>query len=543
MTGQPSAAAGEERAVNDPSDIRLRARRAPAGAESTGEYSLEGYRDERAALHRLTERLFLAHTAQLVYDAALDAIGEALGCGRAAVLIFDGAGVMRFVDWRGLSENYRRTVEGHSPWKRGVKDPQPILVPDVEAAEFPAPIRAALQADKIGALAFFPLVSAGELIGKFMTYYPEPHEFDRVEQTIALTIARQLGFSIAQLRAAELQRRVGETGRLLASIVESSADAIVSKDLEGIVTSWNHGAQRIFGYTAEEMIGKSITLLIPSDRQDEERTILDKIRRGERLESYETIRRRKDGSLLDISLTVSPLRDANGRIVGASKIARDITERKQAMARLELLTRELHHRTKNLFAIVHAIISRSFAGKTSVQEARDAALNRLHSLALTNAMLVDRDWRGADIREVVQSQLRPFGGRVAIEGPPLELSAKAAQSFALAVHELATNAAKYGALSNASGRISVEWSTDGTEEEKPAYRFSWSEAGGPPVSSPGRAGFGSAVLEQAMSEYVERPPLIDYATEGFHYELVGTLKSITPKPKASAEAAADRPSF
>jgi PAS domain S-box-containing protein len=120
----------------------------------------------------------------------------------------------------------------------------------------------------------------------------------------------------------------------LTAIIESADDAIVSKTLEGIITSWNQGAQRIFGYTADEVIGKPVAILIPEDHQDEEPTILSRIRRGERIEHYETIRMRKDGSLIDISLTVSPIKDPDGVIIGASKIARDISERKRAEAQL-----------------------------------------------------------------------------------------------------------------------------------------------------------------------------------------------------------------
>jgi PAS domain S-box-containing protein len=116
----------------------------------------------------------------------------------------------------------------------------------------------------------------------------------------------------------------------LAALIESADDAIISKTLEGIITSWNHGAQRIFGYTAEEAIGQSVTMLIPDDHIDEEPAILARLRRGDRIEHYETIRRRKDGTLIDISLTVSPIKGPNGQIVGASKIARDITEQRQA---------------------------------------------------------------------------------------------------------------------------------------------------------------------------------------------------------------------
>ena len=130
----------------------------------------------------------------------------------------------------------------------------------------------------------------------------------------------------------------------LASVVEFSDDAIITKNLDGVVTSWNRGAERLFGYKAEEAIGKPITILIPHDRQDEEHEILGRIRGGERIDHYETVRRHKDGSLLDISLTVSPLKNSEGRIIGASKIARDITDRRRAQEKQKLLVDEIKHR-------------------------------------------------------------------------------------------------------------------------------------------------------------------------------------------------------
>lgn len=130
------------------------------------------------------------------------------------------------------------------------------------------------------------------------------------------------------------RKRVEGAALLLSSIVDSSDDAIISKDLNGIITSWNRSAERLFGYTAVEAVGKPVTILIPPDRLDEEPSILDRLKRGERVEHFETIRRRKDGSRLDISLTISPVKDRQGNIIGASKIARDITERKHAEAAL-----------------------------------------------------------------------------------------------------------------------------------------------------------------------------------------------------------------
>jgi PAS domain S-box-containing protein len=135
---------------------------------------------------------------------------------------------------------------------------------------------------------------------------------------------------------------------LLAAIVDSSDDAIVSKTLEGIITSWNAGAERLFGYTAKEAVGQHISMIIPQDRRDEETTILAKLRRGERIDHFDTIRMRKDGTKLEISLTISPVRDAEGKIIGASKIARDVTGRKR-------MERELHESEQRFRTLADAL--------------------------------------------------------------------------------------------------------------------------------------------------------------------------------------------
>jgi PAS domain S-box-containing protein len=347
-----------------------------------------------------------------------------------------------------------------------------------------------------------------------MAYYNARHVFGDGEIALAVTIARQLGFGIERLRT-------DQAGRLLASIIETSDDGIVSKDLNGIVTSWNRGAERIFGYAADEMIGRPLMTVIPPDRHSEEVEILAKLRRGEHIDHYETVRQRKDGSLVDISLTLSPVRDAAGKIVGASKIVRDISDRKQAQARQELLTHEIQHRTKNLFAVVLAVVSRSFAGKQSVKDAETAVVSRLRSLGQTHIMLIDKEWQGADLAEIVRSEMSPYAGRVQVEGASLTLSATAAQNFALAVHELATNAAKYGALSNATGRVHISWFNGSNR-----LTFRWQERGGPTVRPPTHKGFGSAVLEQVMAEYFEEPPEMDFAPGGVTYSLAASLSSI-----------------
>jgi PAS domain S-box-containing protein len=213
-----------------------------------------------------------------------------------------------------------------------------------------------------------------------------------------LLLARSyaLGESLADFTAANAEWRRGfdeacrDTARSvqarrdellrLASIVESSDDAIISKDLRGIIMSWNRGAEQIFGYAAEEMIGKPVTILIPPDRQDEEPRILERIRAGKKIDHFETVRQPKDGTLIDISLCVSPVRDELGTIIGASKIARDITQRK-------LLAREAEHRTRNILATVSATVELS---QSDTSEGLKAAIRgRVQALANVHALFVE----------------------------------------------------------------------------------------------------------------------------------------------------------
>jgi PAS domain S-box-containing protein len=316
------------------------------------EQALARRRDEQTALFEFSGRLRHVGSVQQLYDLALDAILPALGCQRAAILLFDSSDVMRFAAWRGLSEAYRQAVEGHSPWTRDDKDPQAVYFEDIERSDLSDSLKKTIAGEGIGAAAFIPIQDGGQLVGKFMAYYDTPHRFLEPEVDVALMLARQLGFSITRLKAEDARGAAERVVLQFASIVESSDDAIISKDLDGVIQTWNNAAERLFGYRADEAVGQPVTMLIPIDRHDEEPGILSRIRRGERIHHYETSRRRKDGSLVDISLTVSPVRDGSGRIIGASKIARDITERKDAQRKLQ----ESEQRLQELLAAIPAAI-------------------------------------------------------------------------------------------------------------------------------------------------------------------------------------------
>jgi PAS domain S-box-containing protein len=492
----------------------------------------------------------------------------------------------------------------------------------------------------------------------------------------------------------------------LASIVDFSDDAIVSEDLSGAIVSWNKGAERIFGYSADEVVGKSITILMPPDLQDEELRILEHIRRDEHIDNYETRRCHKDGRLLDISLTVSPVKDADGRIVGASKIGRDITYRKRARERMaadlwamtklrelgslcaregknpdrclqeildvaiaiagadkgniqllepeagvltiaaqrgfgpaflkyfeyvgddptacaaamrsgervviedvttsevfvgqpsmnalidegvravistplmssagnvlgtisthfcqphdpderelsltdllvrqavdylerkrakeieETLVREIQHRSNNQLAVIQAIAHQTFSGDRSMAKAKKAFDARLGALAQANRQLTESNWSRVNLNEIVHTALSPFGDRTMIDGVDVMLGAQHVQNFSLALHELATNAAKYGALSNESGWVEIFWAIAGDGNNN-ILKFTWKERAGPPVAAPTRHGFGTSLLKTIFTDV-----RIDYSVEGLTCEidlLLDRAQSVRPRSPTHEE--------
>jgi PAS domain S-box-containing protein len=302
----------------------------------------------------------------------------------------------------------------------------------------------------------------------------------------------------------------------LAAIVTSSEDAIVGKTVHGIVTSWNEAAERMFGYSASEMVGQSIRRLIPTDRQAEEDMILGRITRGERLKSYETVRNTKDGRAIDVSITVSPIRDEKGRIVGASKIARDVTKRKAHQEQIRLLMREASHRAKNILCVVQAIARHTAAGKP--EDFINRFAERIAALAANQDLLVRNKCQGVDVGDMARTQLAHFadliGPRITVDGPKLRLNAAATQGIGLALHELATNAGKYGALSTDAGCVDIGWGIEGD-----IFTMSWTERQGPPVSAPERRGFGTVVMEEMAKHSVSGEVDLRYPRSGLTWRL------------------------
>ena len=315
------------------------------------------------------------------------------------------------------------------------------------------------------------------------------------------------------------RKKAVQIAQRLVSIVESSDDAIVSKDLNDIITSWNNGAERLFGYSAAEVIGKSISILIPADRQDEERAILGQIRLGLPANHFETIRRRKDGTPVDISLTVSPLYDAASTVIGASIIARDITARKRAEEHQRLLKAELDHRVKNVLATVSAIVEQTHETSNTHADFVAALRHRIESLANTHELLSQGQWRGVSLAEIVRREFAPYAtNKTTIDGPSVTLKAEATQAVAMVLHELTTNAAKYGGLSARGGGVLLRWRwlRNGSGAR---LAIEWQEVAGPQVAPPSRSGYGMSIVREVIPFELGGSVDLEFAADGVRCRL------------------------
>ena len=322
------------------------------------------------------------------------------------------------------------------------------------------------------------------------------------------------------------ERRAEVVARRLAAIVDSSLDAIISIDLAGDIASWNAGAELIFGFLATEKIGQPLvemndpTYLIPLP------DCLAHFREGGETLHYERPRLRKDGTAVWVAVTESPLRDTQGVLLAASSIARDITERRAAEKHREILVNELNHRVKNSLAVVQAIASQTLRGSVTLADARTAFGARLAAFARAHDLLVESAWAGTDLESIVQATIAPHDGknsRFSLCGPYVAINPQTAVTFSLALHELCTNAAKYGALSAPEGRVDIAWSVTGLAE-KDRFVWTWTETGGPALGVPTHRGFGSSLIERVLPTELNGTVHVSYPSTG----LVCVLEAPVP---------------
>jgi PAS domain S-box-containing protein len=473
---------------------------------------------ELTGLYRLTDQLYRAASLDDVYDAALDAIVGTLGCDRASILLFDDHDVMRFVAWLGLSDSYRAAVDGHTPWNVGQTDPEPIFVRDIAESDEPQALKTRIMQEGIRGIGFIPIMANRTVIGKFMTYYDQPHDFAGHEIELAVAIARQVGFSLERARAEQAReaavddlRHSEERFRLMS---EQAPVMIWTSDTQGRCLHLNRALRTFWGVAEADISGFDwTTTMHPEDVGATTQTVGSALRAQTGFVLQGRFRN-FDGEFRVMRTEAQPHFSAKGVFLGMTGVNVDITERARADEQRELLLAELNHRVKNTLAVVQGIAHQTFKGGAATPAARAAFEGRLVALAAAHSLLTQANWQHASLEHLAAEALQAtnaYQQRVSLSGPRVLLQPKEALAIALALHELCTNAVKYGAFSNDSGRIAVEWKKAGADTE---LTLTWREEGGPPVSPPTRRGFGSYLVERMLADDLDGEVSMEYRPEG-----------------------------
>jgi PAS domain S-box-containing protein len=482
-------------------------------------------RDESLRLQEISTLLIQEGNLDSLYRRVLDAAIKLMSADMGSLQRFyPEQRELRLLAWKGFHPYSaafweRVHLKSASTCGAALSARHRVMVPDVEASDFMAGTvdLDAYHQSGICAVQSTPLVSrSGQLLGMISTHWREPHQPTERAFRLFDVLARQAADLIERTQVEAALRESEQRFRWFASIVESSEDAIVSKDIAGIITTWNTGAERLFGYTSDEIVGKPVTFLIPSDRHPEERTILERISRGGRIENYETVRRRKDGSLIDVSLTISPLRNAEGKIVGASKIARDITRRKRAERHEKMLKAELDHRVMNSLAHVALLATSCRRDTGSIDEFARSLDGRIHSMAAAHRLLSQGEGHGVGLAALVHNQLAPYAAEanITLRGTELMLTPVAIQAMGMVLHELATNAAKYGALSVPTGKVFVSWERRQDGSGAANLMLVWREFGGPRIDAQFKSGYGTRLIRELVPYELGGRVDLEFAPEG-----------------------------
>jgi len=313
------------------------------------------------------------------------------------------------------------------------------------------------------------------------------------------------------------------------AIVDTAVDAIVVIDEVGGIEAFNPAAERLFGYPADEVIGGNVRMLMPEPDHTAHDSYLARYREtGERRIigiGREVFGQRKDGTTFPLELSIAEWRDGGARYF--TGVMRDVTERKRAEELQRLLVNELNHRVKNTLATVQSVAGQTLRNATDLVDARESLTTRLLALARAHDILTHESWDGADLRDVVASLINSHGdaSRFHVRGPSVRLPPKVALSLSLALHELMTNATKYGALSSEPGRVVLSWDQT-AEANLDCLNLRWEEIDGPSVSTPSRQGFGTRLITGGLARELGGDVRLEYPPGG----VVCTINANLPKP-------------
>ena len=344
----------------------------------------------------------------------------------------------------------------------------------------------------------------------------------------------QLSSALEQVRVNEAALRESEQTLRGAlefrdAVARNMGEGLYTVDAEGRVTSMNPAAEELFGFSFEELRGRRMHDMTHHHHRDgrpfpaEECAGLQVLRQGKILTGHEDCFIRKDGTFFDVIFSSSPLKSGDD-IIGLVVVFQDVTERKRSEERQRLLMHELEHRGKNLLTVIQAMVSRTLSSTKAFDDVRQALTRRIQSLAHSQNVLMSRGFAGATVSEIVNGEFAAFSDRVESTGPHVMLHPRAAQTLALVVHELATNATKHGALSRPGGQVAVRWWIDGAPGGA-RFHFKWRERGGPRVAPPTRQGFGRDLLEKAAAHEFASPTM-RFAEDGLAYDIDAPAASV-----------------
>lgn len=391
---------------------------------------------------------------------------------------------------------------------------QIVVVDDAGVDERLAPrLREGLTQAGVGAFVIVPLWRKNALRSLMYVVAGHARNWNETERALIADIAERTSAARASARA---HRALAENERLLRAIGESSGELIFAKDRANRMLYANSATLAVIGKPADEVLGRREDEW--HDDPDQAATIMANDRAvmesGEVLK-IEEIFTDSSGAERVFRGTKAPMRDQDGNVVGVVGVTSDVTEQNRAQRRLRLMIDELNHRVKNTLAIVQGIAYQTFRQEGIAAEARQAFDERLAALGKAHGLLTRESWESADLAELAGETCAPHvddARRITMTGPPLRLAPKTAVTIAMALHELCTNAAKYGALSTDTGSVTLSWSIERGAGERLHLR--WQESGGPTVVAPTRRGFGSRMIERALSTELQGAARLDFRPEG-----------------------------
>jgi PAS domain S-box-containing protein len=394
------------------------------------------------------------------------------------------------------------------------------------------------------AVVIFPLIPKALAI-------PSPAELQLANAELAREIAaHKRTLADLQLARTDLERRVEARTKELSeatdrfqSLFEHAPVAMLMADEAGTLRLANTGAERLFGYSKNELLGQSVDSLLPEGHRRGHEALRAAFNEAPAARlmglGRELHGRHKNGGEIPVEVGLNPLRVDGQKFLVASIV--DISTRRQAEQRTQLIMRELTHRSKNLLAVVQAMARQTAASSVDMQAFHRDFEKRLRGLAKSHDLLVRRNWEGAPIEDLVSSQLALLGGtdagRIEIQGASVMLVPEAAQYLGVALHELATNAAKYGALATPVGKVQVAWQAREDHDRSQRLVFTWRESGSAPVSLPDGKGFGRVVLEEIVPGMLDGTAAVAFTADGMTWTLDVPLDKIaTPGLERSADA-------